>query len=323
MSLPNELLHSIIEYIAYTPIQPHSMRGLPSKTLFKCASTELLTLSVTDWRLRRVCLPFLFAHIKIRHKADTKKLNNEGEGKEFLALFTRFTKVLVISGSATQKHSRTERDDTIVQILPRLKRLFQIEVQGVHCRTDLLRTILAHPTATSVLLHELPGSDILTHKYHDLSKVIIHHEKLSSIPTFCPHFEECLNRGMRLANLEICHPEKLGTQFRTVPGLEKLHLYMPFHPVSFSWMSNLASTCPLLEIWLIDMGTHYFSHHTPPFISSLVEDSLTQNLKDLLKITRIGLRRRQSSQEWHVIGIAFITKTAKPKSKVTALEILL
>ncbi|KAJ3711382.1 hypothetical protein C8R42DRAFT_360367 [Lentinula raphanica] len=306
ISLPNELLHSIIEYIAYISIPPEMEPSFPLKFLTKRTSPELLVLSVSDWRLRRVCLPFLFANIRIRNDEDAQKLSEEGEGQQYLPLFSTFTTRLVIGGSDEQEATLTETgDDIISQILPQLKQLLHVEVQDVHSRTDLLRSILAHPTITSVLVHELPDIGMLMHD-DDLSKVVIGNE-VSLTPTFSPHFEECLNRGMGLASLDLWQPETLETQsFRTISGLEKLQLHMDFHPVSSSWMSNLSSSQPMLnELWLEDAGTRYFSRHPPPFISSFVEESSKQNLKTLYQIKCIGLRRSvgQCSQEWNVIGI--------------------
>ncbi|KAJ3835469.1 hypothetical protein F5878DRAFT_644331, partial [Lentinula raphanica] len=71
MQLPNELLHSIIEYIAYTAVRP----DLPSHSLLRRASPELLALSVANWRLRQVCLPLLFANIRIHRTTCTTLLS--------------------------------------------------------------------------------------------------------------------------------------------------------------------------------------------------------------------------------------------------------
>ncbi|KAJ3711644.1 hypothetical protein DFJ43DRAFT_1142607 [Lentinula guzmanii] len=263
MPLPNELLHSIIEYLAYIPKLPDS----PSKSQFKCASPELLALSITNWRLRRICLPFLFANIKIRHIKDARRLEDSS-----LVLFEKFTKLLAIS----HFFSRSEEGDRILcPILPCMKRLEWVEVRFCSARSVLLEAILAQPSVLTVLVEQLPDASLRD----NLSKVV--HEG-TSIPTvFTPNLERCLDQGMRLGRLEVLDPGLLNEDFgqRHFAGLEELRLSMRRYPVSFSWLSALSSThSSLKELWLIDDNRQYFSRHTPIFISSFVEESQRQDL---------------------------------------------
>ncbi|KAJ3841836.1 hypothetical protein EV361DRAFT_168207 [Lentinula raphanica] len=110
---------------------------------------------------------------------------------------------------------------------------------------------------------------------------------------------------MKIAIVGLQRPGMLETQSRIFPGLEKLRLWVGESPVSFSWMSEFSSTHPLLnELWLINIGQgpFDFSSPTPPFITSFVEESIKQNLKNLFRFTSVGLRR---AAEWHVIAVGF------------------
>ncbi|KAJ3973234.1 hypothetical protein EV361DRAFT_867068 [Lentinula raphanica] len=66
------------------------------KFQLNCPSPELLALSLASQQLRRACLPFLFAKIKISHDEDAKKLENH------LALKLTKTLVLGSSGDLTE-----------------------------------------------------------------------------------------------------------------------------------------------------------------------------------------------------------------------------
>ncbi|KAJ3745664.1 hypothetical protein DFH05DRAFT_1542544 [Lentinula detonsa] len=295
MSLPNELLHSIIGYLAYVPKLPDSR----SKSQFRCTSPELLALSVTNWRLRRICLPFLFANIKIRHIKDARRLEDSS-----LVLFEKFTKLLAIS----HFFSRSQEGDRILcPILPCMKRLEWVELRFCSARSVLLEAILAQPSVLTVLVEQLPDASLRD----NLSKVV--HEG-TSIPTvFSPNLERCLDQGMRLVRLEVLDPGLLNEDFghRHFAGLEELRLSMRRYPVSFSWLSALSSThSSLKELWLIDDNRQYFSRHTPIFISSFVEESQRQDLSKNYIIERVGLRRAQCSQDWRVMSLTIFATFA-------------
>ncbi|KAJ3770687.1 hypothetical protein FB446DRAFT_743266 [Lentinula raphanica] len=154
--LPNELLHGIIEYITYTPRLPRALK----LSSFQRPPPELLALSVANWHLRRACLPFLFAKIKISNDKDAKKLENH------LALCANFIKALFIgSDDFTQVG-----EQIISQVLPQLEQLLDVELGRCSKRTDLLKAVLAHPSVTSILVDEIPDKSMCN---HDLSKVIL------------------------------------------------------------------------------------------------------------------------------------------------------
>ncbi|KAJ3745662.1 hypothetical protein DFH05DRAFT_1610801 [Lentinula detonsa] len=321
MSLPNELLHSIIEYLAYIPNLPDS----PSKSQFKCASPELLALSVTNWRLRRICLHFLFANIKIRHIKDARRLEDSS-----LVLFEKFTKyvtfdllllpLLTVLRLLAISHffSRSEEGDRILcPILPCMKRLEWVELRFCSARGDFLKAILELPSVSTVLVEQLPDASL----HDNLSKVLC--EGISTTTTLSPDLERCLGQGMRLGRLEVLEPELLDDNFgqRHFAGLEEFRLSMRHYPVSFSWLSALSSThSSLREVWLIDDNRHYFRRHTPIFISSFVEESQRQDLSKNYIIKRVGLRRGtgQCSQDWCVMSLTIFTTFAS----TSLLEIL-
>ncbi|KAJ3772905.1 hypothetical protein FB446DRAFT_26614 [Lentinula raphanica] len=291
--LPNELLYSIIEYIAYTPILP----ALPfqpdssSKPLFNCASHELLALSVLEWRLRRICLPFLFKNIEVRNAEDAEKM------KDYLLLFARFTQTLAIGPFDALT---VQGDKAISQILPQLEQLSYVELQqsSSRDRTILLRKLLAHPTVISVLVRDLPDESICD---EDLSKLVLKRISWSLCPS------KYFKRGMKLLRLNIF--QTFNSQLiesEMLSGLKELRITMS-NAVSSSFLSALLSTYPTLEeLWLVDYFGHHFDAHTPPCISPSIEKSQWPCLNEQELIQRIGLRRviGHSSDEWYVMGLA-------------------
>ncbi|KAJ3770085.1 hypothetical protein FB446DRAFT_745518 [Lentinula raphanica] len=292
--LPNELLHSIIDYIAFIPKLPNSR----SKSPFKCASPELLALSVTNWQLRRVCLPFLFAHVKIEEDSDLQQLGDH------LARSVEFTKVLVLD-------SLTHLGDHILsEILPQLEQLSEVELRDCQDRTDLLRTILVHPTVTSVLVDELPDASMCD---DNLSKVAL--PRTRAYRAISPEYEKYLDQGMRILCLELVKHGSLGSaQLETkIPfGTKEISIIIHGHPDSLSWLPTLSSNRPTLNEVSLLGGRQSFDHVTLPFWSPFIKESRRQKLLSFFNIKRMGLRKTTGSypQEWYVRGLTLQTTTA-------------
>ncbi|KAJ3969722.1 hypothetical protein EV361DRAFT_997981 [Lentinula raphanica] len=199
------------------------------------------------------------------------------------------------------------------EVIPQLKELFHVELARSYAG-NLLRTILAHPTVTSVLIHELPHESMCD---HDLSKVLL---KSGRVFDDCIDegftFDDYLNQGMRLVCLNLHDYKSLDDQLsgKVLPGLKEIRMYMDTEPASFSWLSAFCSTHPSLnELWLVDNGRRYFIRHTPIFLSSFIAESQKQGLlRKSINIQHVGLRRAfgQSSQEWYVIGLTLNTSFA-------------
>ncbi|KAJ3753773.1 hypothetical protein EV360DRAFT_74240, partial [Lentinula raphanica] len=266
------------------------------KSPLECPSPELLALSVTDWQLRRVCVPFLFGKIRIRHDKDAKNL------EEHLAICAKFTKTLFLGSS----DDLTEEGELIVsRILPELERLLDVNLGDCLKRADLFKTILAHPSITSVLVDGIPA---VSAGNHDLSKVILNRSGSISFSPFSPTFKQYFDQGMRLKCLSLGF-NSLDSRLQTLnfPGLEAIEIFMSSVPISFSWLTQFSSTHPTLnELWLSDMDSNFSIsvYGVPPFLSSLVKVIQRLGFPNPFVITDVGLRRPKSigpsSQEWHV-----------------------
>ncbi|KAJ3816602.1 hypothetical protein F5880DRAFT_1619139 [Lentinula raphanica] len=250
LPLPNELLHSIIEFIIYTPRLPRALRSS-----FQRPPPELLALSVANWQLRRACLPFLCAKIKISNNKDAKQLENH------LALCAKFIKALFIGSYGI---TQVVEEYIISQILPQLEQLLEVELGRCSKHTDLLKALLAHPSVTSVLVDEMPDESICN---HDVSKMILDR---SSLPS--PADEKYFDRGMRLKRLSLdVDSDSIDDELETVnfPGVETIEIDMYDNLVSFSWLSRFLSKHPTLnELWLLEIeDSDLFTHDESPFLA--------------------------------------------------------
>ncbi|KAJ3836120.1 hypothetical protein F5878DRAFT_626076 [Lentinula raphanica] len=290
LPLPNELLHSIIEFIIYTPRLPRALRSS-----FQRPPPELLALSVANWQLRRACLPFLFAKIKISNNKDAKQLENH------LALCAKFIKASFIGSYGI---TQVVEEHIISQILPQLEQLLEVELGRCSKHTDLLKALLAHPSVTSVLVDEMPDESICN---HDVSKMILDR---SSLPS--PADEKYFDRGMRLKRLSLdVDSDSIDDELETVnfPGVETIEIDMYDNLVSFSWLSRFSSKHPTLnEHWLLEIeDSDLFTHDESPFLALAQEYQPPQGLHDPFTILEVGLHRAKplgkSSQEWHVMEL--------------------
>ncbi|KAJ3830247.1 hypothetical protein F5880DRAFT_1516208 [Lentinula raphanica] len=292
-SLPNEILHTIINYAAYDSL------SRDASYLFKYATLELRVLSVVNWRLRHLCLPFLFANIKITDTKDAEKL------EKYLALLSKFTLVMMIYGQTSVSETILSRN------IPQFERLSCVDMRlrNSDGRTVLLKTVLAQPTVTVVLVDSLPDKSMCN---DDLSKVLL--RSIDQYDAFSPRLQPYLNRGIRVNSLEILEPRGLDevvnrSDFPVLSGLKKIQLFVRNNPLPTSFLSKLLSTHPTFnELLLLEYPQLSQSvHHTPPFISSFVKESQRHKFIEHFVFTHLVFRRGsigQSTHEWYVMDLA-------------------
>ncbi|KAJ3766566.1 hypothetical protein FB446DRAFT_824870 [Lentinula raphanica] len=147
----------------------------------------------------------------------------------------------------------------------------------------------------------------------NLSKVIL--EELSTSKAFSSDVEDYFDKGMKLVSLELYQLDSLDDQFgpRIIQGLKEIRMYPGNDSVSFAFLPVLSSTNPTLrKIYLSDFHGRYFPRHTPPFISSFIEECQRQDLKNFFQIACVALRRDigQPSHVWYVMDLNLRTVSA-------------
>ncbi|KAJ3816438.1 hypothetical protein F5880DRAFT_1619322 [Lentinula raphanica] len=212
-------------------------------------------------------------------------------------------------------------DHIISQNLAQFEQLFYVELGGCSRRTFLLRALLAHPTVTSILVGELPDKSMCN---NDLSKVICNDQTADC--AFSDSYQNYFNQGMRLHRLELLPLRTLDDLLRSklFPGLREIRMVMGVKPFSSSLLSVVSAAHPTVnEFWLIDDRNLHFLQHTPPFISSFIDECQEQDLNRFFIIERVGLGKAigQSPYEWYVIGLTLKTTFAS-KSRLKILNLV-
>ncbi|KAJ3793434.1 hypothetical protein GGU11DRAFT_759949 [Lentinula aff. detonsa] len=251
MFLPNELLESIIDLLAYNPKFPDS--DYSCKTRFQQASPELHALSVVNWHLRQICLRFLFANIQIRS-----------------------LKILVISFSFGYS------EELLVHDLPDFKQLSYVELQSFNISFALLNAILAHPTVSSVLVDQIPHESI-----YDLSKVILR-EASPSNPDLKRCMDRGMRLTCLMLLQPGSLNDKLP-HFEGLEGIHMI--LGPYHISSSWLSALSSTNPSLKELWLFDYHEMYLGPDTITIMSSFLEEFQRRNLDKKFIIRRACLRR--------------------------------
>lgn len=323
MLLPEELLDIVVSYLAYR-LEPQLSQ--PPELRPERVTSDILSLSLVNRQLRRICLPFLFLHIK--NFEDAKQLGEQCSLKLLLVESAKYVllcclcSMVLIANPRTlildSFQSRSEEGHKILcQSLPHIKHLSYVDITGSEITAALLSALCEHPSVSTILVrstHDLPkGSTAL-----DLSKVVIKGSGLINPgDTFLVPW---LERGAKVSQLLIRKPELLTDDFglRSFSGLSELDLLLGDIPVMVSWLPQFSSAHPYLKkIRFIDDYKHYFGHNTLPFISSFIEEVCNKQLCDAYSITRLAISRTTlsstsvvSSQEWRVTGVTIVIKSS-------------
>ncbi|KAE9387617.1 hypothetical protein BT96DRAFT_1025806 [Gymnopus androsaceus JB14] len=296
MLLPEELVHDIFSYLAYHS-KPRMQCELP-ELQFECNTTDILSLSLVNRRLRRIGLPFLFASLRIKGLTDVKKLKDQGP------LFFKYTKMLILRMLSLLDEEGME---ILLQSIPHLKRLTCVDARCT-MSIALLNALHEHPNVSTIHVQKLPKGSV----QFDLSKVVLKQSELAD-PRRC----WLAPSGMKVSQLIIRQPELLTDEFglQTFNGLCELDLSMRRFPVIVSWLPEFTAAHPnLKKIRFIYGRKDFFTYHTLPFISSFVEEAGSRKLADAYYITRFFITRPDicstSAQEWRVTGLTIIIRSS-------------
>ncbi|KIK60465.1 hypothetical protein GYMLUDRAFT_97189 [Collybiopsis luxurians FD-317 M1] len=211
--------------------------------------------------------------------------------------------------------------EILCQILPNLRRISHIVLDTFGSSFSIFNSILEHPIVSTVLFRKY--SDLpLGPLPKSLSKIML--EEIMAVfepqedpelvsPPFFSNLDECPNRGMKAARLQLLRPHLLdNVHVRKIDGLREVILYMGLLPVSFSWLPTFTAAHPHLEkIEFHDDNKIYFSRRTPFFLSSFVEECRRQDLDKHFCVKHIVLGRTPDSSsnvhEWRVTAMTIVS----------------
>ncbi|KIK69314.1 hypothetical protein GYMLUDRAFT_35391 [Collybiopsis luxurians FD-317 M1] len=327
--LPEELLHLLAEYLAYNP--DPVQREVPD-IHFKHATAEIRAFSMVSRQLRRICLPFLFAYVRIKYFKGIRSFRDQVLSN---AQFGDSIKTLTI-GRIVDK----EGCDIVRELLPRLKRLSWIHFYDIETDAALFTAIHNQKNIQTVVidsLSNLPRVDSL-----QLSKVL-----LRRFDILHPrHLEPLMSRGMQVAQLTSFYPYLLQEEFviygsKKFNGLRELDLQMCLSdPITLSRLSEFTSAHPLLrKIRFKDDAISYFNRNSSlPFTLRFMEQVRQQEeLSSAFDLTKVVISREPSAKgclrEWVVTELKIVVKksldqilpivrSSFPKLSVLSLEFM-
>ncbi len=88
--LPEELVHAIVESLAYNPTPTELYLPEPR---YKHTSSELCSLSLVNRRFRRICLPFLFSFVQTKYFKGLQKFRDQSLSSPQFAASIRYAKL--------------------------------------------------------------------------------------------------------------------------------------------------------------------------------------------------------------------------------------
>ncbi|KAJ3923472.1 hypothetical protein F5877DRAFT_63274 [Lentinula edodes] len=296
--LPEELLEMMIQDLAYAPAYPSNSL---SSARCKRVSSELIALSVVNWQLRRISLPFLFAFVTLKHLEDV-----EGFLQTCLVNPTLGSTIRVIKLNVD--FPSKDGHEELCRLLPHLTRLACVDLQDFTSSISLLNTVNQHPSISAMIVDSL--DNFLDNLPPPLSSLNLSKVVVECGYTSQPGLETSYARGLKVYQLIVPQPELLKEEFGNsrFQGLHEISLAMNRHPILLEWLPRLASTHPHLKnVIFVDMSNSkmQYTSDTIPFILPFIEKSLQQGLDTTYNITRLVISRTQcgslsATMEWRV-----------------------
>lgn len=84
---PEELLQAVVEQLAYNP---QFLERQLARFRWKYARSDLISLSMANHQLRRICMPFLFTYVYAPKAEDLEKLKDQCIINTILAASIRY-----------------------------------------------------------------------------------------------------------------------------------------------------------------------------------------------------------------------------------------
>ncbi|KAE9409263.1 hypothetical protein BT96DRAFT_1012842 [Gymnopus androsaceus JB14] len=291
MMLPEELLQAVVEHLA----KPQFIeRGL-DRIRWKYARNGLISLSMANHQWRRICIPFLFAYVRVSMIRD--------EIKKLIADCTTNNGFATSIRTLVLEYFSLSSINMIYSLLPHLINLSQFHLEGNKIDLALLTAINSHPTLTTVLLNASYGRGFLELPSQsaplDLSKVVLK-GALFDLNTSIQSLNSYLSRGMEVTRV------LFGT-------LSPKPLYND-SPSVLPWLVDFVQIHPSLK------KITFFNHHatklltasTVPFMSQFLVKINSDGLSDTIRLTMYAITRsgpssqpsaRDPFRDWHVSGI--------------------
>ncbi|KAJ3713096.1 hypothetical protein C8R42DRAFT_299126 [Lentinula raphanica] len=314
MMLPEEILHSIVEYsVSYPPTTQPQLLELH----WKHTRTTLVPLSLASSQLRRICMPFLFAYVEVRGAhGELEKLRDRCNENKFFALSIRTFDYFCYS---------PRQIDVLHDLLLQCTNLSQLILnEGVYIDKPLLNAISQHRVNNVVVASwkSLSSKCLDQLGPSSLSQITLNSIRLRSQTT---DFVNYLHSGMQIRCLTLpISPNELNmTNYSSLnnfkfSGLRELELWLNVAP-DLSWLSDFIDAHPLLErVRFSSVLVEWNASRDVPFILPFVDALVEEGLFDSLQLKGFSISRTpgtsntadslpssKSYHGWNVAGLWF------------------
>ncbi|KIK69315.1 hypothetical protein GYMLUDRAFT_67968 [Collybiopsis luxurians FD-317 M1] len=224
--LPEELLLLIVEHLAVH--KPDFVEHELPEFHYRHTTEEIRSLSLVSHRMRRICMPFLFAYVLVDKLSGMRSFRDQCLANPGFAYS--------IKTLSFDHIHETEGSDILRRLLPRLKRLAWVHLHYIETDAALFTALSNQDNIRTVVIEELsdlPRADL------DLSKILLCDITIGQ-PTCLP---SRIPRGIRVGRIAIRLPYKLQEEFglQRYNELRELDLIMGDFPVTLSWLPKFSS----------------------------------------------------------------------------------
>ncbi|KAJ3752602.1 hypothetical protein EV360DRAFT_88586 [Lentinula raphanica] len=285
--LPEEVLHAIVQHVAYNYNIIERELLNPSR---KYRAAAILPLSVASRQFRRICLQFLFAHVEVGRVGSLKGLQRQCLGNRTFSACIRTLEL--VHPSALE----VDRD-----LLPQL----------LSCLCNLSATP-PRLWLSAGLISGLGHSDL--EKFTLQSVSIGHAWQLDSRQERIDRIQELLDCGLQVVKVVIVVDRDPLLNDLLVngrfAGLLELELSMDALPADFSWFSMFVGAHPQLrKVSFTNFHRKYFRKgaavlFNDPFIKAVAREGLNSAIHvQGFAVTRDTSKSSPEALHWRVTGL--------------------
>ncbi|KAJ7578711.1 hypothetical protein C8J56DRAFT_968877 [Mycena floridula] len=295
LDCPEEVLHHLV--LLLVDDTDYEGRGYP-RSIYNHASCDIVSLSLVDHQLRRICLPFLFSYLKCRSIAELENLESKCSIE---SVFARLVRTLNLAFRWDQIDPAS---GIILRLLPHLAGIRLLDLGGGTIDAALLAAINHHPTLETSFVRNL----------HFLSYTSL--DKDLFLSGDGPDLmRPVIERGVRISSLSLKSTLPLFLDTTVAPDLRRIDFQVP---ATFGWetttelarFSRFVANQPILTsiyFWYDPLSWQAESNGiTMPQLASFLEAVNAESLVGTTTLDSVTMSRSSPNggfSSWEVTGL--------------------
>ncbi|KAF9067498.1 hypothetical protein BDP27DRAFT_1403787 [Rhodocollybia butyracea] len=302
MMLPEEILYVVVSYLVSNP-RFIERKSLDPHWRYDRSRSKLVSLSLANSQLRRICMPILFAYIEVRGLyGDLEKLTSHCVANQAFASCIKTIDYYCYN---------PDKIDTLRHLFARLNNLSHFILNQVVLDKSLLDTVRRHSAPTVILAsHSLTSKALSVVNTESLPDAILDYARIydeEGEALLVKHLEF----GIKVKCLTIL-PKLLYKSFGLCQfrGLCELELWLASSPVDISWLPEFIDGHPLLHKIRFSNSHVWNMNKTIPFILPFIEAIETEGIVNTLELKAFSVTRNKQTAPsmtdlsgWHVTGL--------------------